>query len=75
VTVYLDGLYQQGAFKGTTPEQAYYVKCDEEINTLAVREAGMVVTEVGLAAAAPSEFIVARIVHGASGVTITSSET
>lgn len=72
VTVYLDGLYQQGAFKGTTPEQAYYVKCDEEINSLAVREAGMVITEVGLAAAAPSEFIVARIVHGAGGVTITS---
>lgn len=75
LTVYLDGLYQQGAFKGTTPEQAYYVKCDEEINNLAVREAGMVVAEIGLAAAAPSEFIVARIVHGAGGVTVTSVET
>lgn len=74
VSVYLDGLYQQGAFKGVTAEQAYYVKCDAEINTTAVREAGMVITEVGIAPAAPGEFIVARIVHGASGVTITSNQ-
>lgn len=71
VAVYLDGLYQQGAFKGTTPEQAYYVKCDGETNSTAVREAGMVITEVGMAPVVPSEFIVTRVVHGASGVTVT----
>lgn len=72
VSVYLDGLYQQGAFRGTTPEQAYYVRCDGEINTTAVREAGLVIAEVGIAPAAPSEFIVTRIVHGAGGVTVTT---
>lgn len=72
VAVYLDSLYQQGAFKGVTPEQAYYVKCDGEINNTAVRDAGMIMTEVGIAPAAPSEFIVVRIVHGASGVSVSS---
>jgi diphthamide biosynthesis methyltransferase len=30
----------------------------------------MVVTHVGLALAAPAEFVVARIIHGASGVSV-----
>jgi hypothetical protein len=72
LSVYLDGLYQQGAFKGVTPEQAYYVKCDGELNNTAVRDAGMVITEIGLAPAVPGEFIVTRIVHGAGGVTVTT---
>jgi len=46
------------------------VKCDAETNPPEVRDAGMVVTEIGLAPAVPSEFVVVRIIHGASGVTI-----
>ena len=36
-----------------------------------VREAGQVVTVLGLAPAVPNEFIVVRIVHGAGGVDVT----
>ncbi len=73
VTAYLDGLFQRGALKGRTPDEAFFVKCDSETNPPEVTEAGMVVTIVGVALAAPAEFIVVRIIHGTSGVSIQSA--
>ena len=70
LTAYLDGEFQHGALKGRTPEEAFFVKCDSETNPPEVTEAGMVVTEVGMALAAPAEFVVVRIIHGTSGVSI-----
>jgi len=65
VTAYLETLWQGGALKGERREDAFYVKCDEETNPPESREAGEVVTEVGLALVAPAEFIVMRIFHRA----------
>jgi uncharacterized protein len=70
LTGYLDDLFERGALKGRTAEEAFFVKCDHETNPPEVRDAGRVVTDVGLALAAPAEFVVARIIHGASGVGI-----
>ena len=70
LTAYLDGLFQRGALKGRTPEEAFFVKCDSETNPPDATEAGMVVTDVGVALAAPAEFIVVRIIQGTSGVSI-----
>ncbi len=70
VTAYLDTLYQDGALKGRTAAEAFFVKCDSETNPPAVTDVGMVVTNVGVALAAPAEFVVVRIIHGASGVSI-----
>ncbi len=70
LTAYFEGLYSQGALKGRTVEEAFFVKCDGETNPPAVIDAGMVVTEVGLAPTTPGEFIVVRVIHGASGVTV-----
>jgi phage tail sheath protein FI len=70
LTAYLDGLFERGALKGRSPEQAFFVKCDSETNPPEVVDAGMMVTHVGLALAAPAEFVVARIIHGASGVSV-----
>jgi hypothetical protein len=64
VSSFLETLYDQGAFQGQTPDQAFYVKCDAETNPPAVRDAGMVVTEVGVAPVRPGEFIVVRLVGG-----------
>ncbi|WP_019503900.1 phage tail sheath subtilisin-like domain-containing protein [Pleurocapsa sp. PCC 7319] len=64
LTAYFNGLFTQGALKGRSPAEAFYVKCDEETNSAEVREIGKVVTEIGLAAAVPGEFIVVRILHG-----------
>jgi phage tail sheath protein FI len=68
LTTYLTKLLRDGALKGATPEQAFFVKCDTETNPPGLREVGQVVTEIGLAPLAPAEFIVVRIIHRA-GVT------
>ena len=65
VSAYLTQLWQAGALQGQTPEQAFYVKCDAETNPPEGREAGQVVTEIGLAAGSPAEFIIVRIIHRA----------
>jgi uncharacterized protein len=70
LTAYFTDLFRRGALKGRTPQEAFYVKCDAEINPPAVREAGMVVTDIGLAPVLPAEFVVVRVIHSASGVTI-----
>lgn len=70
LTAYLDGLFQRGALKGRTAAEAFFVKCDHETNPPAVVEAGVVVTQIGVAPTAPAEFITVRVIHGASGVTV-----
>jgi phage tail sheath protein FI len=72
LSAYFDELFRQGALKGMRPEQAYYVKCDTETNPPERIERGELVTEIGLSPAVPSEFIVARIIHGPSGLSITA---
>lgn len=61
VGAFLTGVWRSGALFGDTPEQAFYVRCDEELNPPDVRELGRVVTEVGVAIARPAEFVVFRI--------------
>jgi len=70
LTAYLNQLFEQGALKGRTAQEAFYVKCDAETNPPEVRNLGMVVTNVGLAPGVPSEFVEIRIIHGAEGITI-----
>jgi hypothetical protein len=69
LTVYCEFLWQKGALQGQEPEEAFYVKCDEETNPLEVRNAGQVVAEVGLSPTTPAEFIVISLIHGSSGIT------
>jgi phage tail sheath protein FI len=71
LTSYFSALLRQGGLRGNTAQDAFYIKCDEETNPPEVRDAGMVVTDIGLAAARPNEFIVVRIIHNTSGVTMT----
>jgi uncharacterized protein len=70
LTTYLDGLFQRGALKGRTAAEAFFVKCDHETNPPEAVEAGVVVTQIGVAPTAPAEFITVRVIHGASGVTV-----
>lgn len=70
LTGYFNGLLRRGALRGGNPEEAFYIKCDGDTNPPEVRDAGLVITEIGLAPSLPNEFIVVRIVFGASGVTL-----
>lgn len=73
LTTYLQSLLQKGALKGNTPQEAFYIKCDSETNPPEMRDAGTVVTEIGLAPTIPNEFIVVRLIHGTTGVNLTPS--
>jgi hypothetical protein len=65
---YLGELHRRGALRGRTPAEAFYVRCDADTNPPGARAAGIVVTEIGLAATAPGEFVVVRFTHGPAGV-------
>jgi phage tail sheath protein FI len=69
--VYFNGLFRQGALRGSTPQEAFYIKCDADLNPPEVRDLGHIVTEIGLAPALPNEFIVVRLIHSSSGISIT----
>lgn len=59
--VYLDELYRQGGLQGQTAQQAYYVKCDEDINTAQTISNGEVHIEIGISPVFPAEFIIIRV--------------
>jgi phage tail sheath protein FI len=61
VTAFLTNVWRDGALFGLTPEQAFFVKCDETTNPPEVRELGQVVTEIGVAIVKPAEFVIFRI--------------
>jgi uncharacterized protein len=56
--VLLEGIWLKGGLKGALPEQGFYVKCDDTNNPPSAVNAGRLVCEVGIAVAAPMEFIV-----------------
>lgn len=58
---FLTNVWRDGALFGLTPEEAFYVKCDESTNPPEVRELGQVVTEIGVAIVRPAEFVIFRI--------------
>lgn len=59
--------WRSGALFGTTPEKAFFVKCDADTNPPEVREAGQVVTEIGVAIVKPAEFVIFRIQQTSGG--------
>lgn len=61
ITAFLMRLWRQGALFGSTPEQAFYVKCDEETNPPEVIDAGQMIVEVGMCPVKPAEFVIFRI--------------
>ncbi|HEY0545850.1 MAG TPA: phage tail sheath C-terminal domain-containing protein [Pyrinomonadaceae bacterium] len=58
---FMMGLFREGAFQGSTPDKAFYVKCDGETTTQNDRNLGIVNIEVGFAPLKPAEFVVIKI--------------
>lgn len=61
IGAYMNSLFRQGAFQGTTPKEAFFVKCDAETTTQDDRNKGIVNIEVGFAPLKPAEFVVIKI--------------
>lgn len=58
---FMQGLFRQGAFQGTSPREAYVVKCDAETTTPADVNAGIVNIFVGFAPLRPAEFVIINL--------------
>ncbi len=61
VAAFLTLIWRDGALFGQSPEQAFFVKCDEETNPPEVIDAGQLVIQIGVAPVKPAEFVVFRI--------------
>jgi len=61
VGAFMQNLFRQGAFQGTTPREAYFVKCDKETTTQNDINLGIVNVVVGFAPLKPAEFVIIKI--------------
>jgi phage tail sheath protein FI len=61
LNAFMMGLFRQGAFQGTTPDKAFFVKCDGETTTANDRNLGIVNIKVGFAPLKPAEFVIISI--------------
>lgn len=61
VGAFMHNLFRQGAFQGTTPRQAYFVKCDKDTTPQNDIDRGIVNIVVGFAPLKPAEFVIIKI--------------
>jgi phage tail sheath protein FI len=58
---FMQDLFRKGAFQGSSPRQAYLVKCDSETTTQLDIDRGIVNIIVGFAPLKPAEFVIIKI--------------
>ncbi len=61
IGAFMQNLFRQGAFQGTTPRDAYFVKCDKETTTQNDINLGIVNIVVGFAPLKPAEFVIIKL--------------
>jgi phage tail sheath protein FI len=69
LNAFMRSLFRQGAFQGSTPDKAFFVKCDGETTTQNDRNLGIVNIEVGFAPLKPAEFVIIKIQQIAGDLT------
>ncbi|GAA5503112.1 hypothetical protein Dxin01_02861 [Deinococcus xinjiangensis] len=67
INQFLTGVWRDGALFGNTAREAFYVKCDAELNPEELRDRGIMQIEVAMAPVKPAEFIVMRFSQHAGG--------
>jgi uncharacterized protein len=67
VGAFLTTVWADGALFGANPSQAFYVKCDAELNPPESRDLGRLIVEIGMAPVKPAEFVIFRISQWAGG--------
>lgn len=60
---FLDTQWRSGALRGSSEDEAYYVKCDSELNDETAINNGQLVAEIGYAKQKPAEFVIIKIVQ------------
>jgi phage tail sheath protein FI len=61
VGAFLHNMFRQGAFQGSSPKDAYFVKCDKETTTQNDINLGIVNVVVGFAPLKPAEFVIIKL--------------
>lgn len=61
IGAFMHGLFRQGAFQGSRPQDAYLVKCDSETTTQTDINNGVVNIIVGFAPLKPAEFVIIKL--------------
>jgi hypothetical protein len=61
VSNFLERIWREGALFGSSPQQAFYVKCDEELNPPETRILGRLYIEIGVCPVRPAEFVIFRV--------------
>jgi phage tail sheath protein FI len=61
LTAFMQTLFRQGAFQGSSPREAYFVRCDGDTTTQDDINRGVVNIVVGFAPLKPAEFVVIQI--------------
>ncbi|ADV68662.1 phage tail sheath family protein [Deinococcus maricopensis] len=67
INAFLTTVWRDGALFGTNAREAFYVKCDAELNPPEIRDRGILQIEIGLAPVKPAEFIAFRFSQYAGG--------
>lgn len=61
VSAFLTMVWRDGALFGSSPTDAFYVKCDSETNPPESRDMGRLIIEIGVSPVKPAEFVIFRI--------------
>ena len=72
IAAFLVMQWRAGALFGSTPDEAFYVKCDGETNPAEGIDAGQVVCEIGVAPVKPAEFVIFRLAQFSGGTSLVS---
>ena len=67
IGAFLTVCWRDGMLFGRVPEEAFYVKCDEELNPPEIRDQGKLIIEIGMAPVKPAEFVIFRFSQWAGG--------
>jgi phage tail sheath protein FI len=70
VGAFMQSLFRQGAFQGTSARDAYFVKCDKDTTTQDDINRGVVNILVGFAPLKPAEFVVVQIAQLAGQIEV-----
>jgi phage tail sheath protein FI len=71
VTDFLTRVWKDGALMGTTPDEAFFVKCDETTMTPDDIDNGRLIVLIGVAPVKPAEFVIFHIAQWRGGSEIT----
>ena len=64
--------WRKGALFGSTPSEAFFVKCDDETNPAEAIDLGQVTCQIGVAPVKPAEFVIFQISQMQGGVSLVS---